>query len=105
MSKDIKLNVDLKDLPAKILSFINRFKKYAVLIFIITVTLIYSFLVFRINTLNRQEPSEDQVTEKLLTVKRPKIDQEDITRIQQLQDNSVEVQALFKAARENPFQE
>lgn len=75
------------------------------MIFIIALFGIYSFLVFRINALNAQEPSDDDVTAKLKTVQRPKVDQSVIDKIQQLQDNSVDVRSLFNHARDNPFEE
>ena len=55
--------------------------------------------------LDNQEPNEDDVTAQLQAVHPPKLDPAIITKIQQLQDNSVGVQALFNEARNNPFQE
>lgn len=66
---------------------------------------VYSFIVFRINSLITAEPTDEQISEKLQTVQRPKIDQASIDKINQLSDNSVEVKAIFKEARQNPFQE
>lgn len=63
------------------------------------------FLVFRINQLATAEPSEALIEEKLQTVARPKLDQTVINRIQQLQDQNVEVRSLFDQARNNPFNE
>jgi dephospho-CoA kinase len=71
----------------------------------VVVLLAYTFLVLRINSLSKAGPSEDAITEKLQSVKLPKIDKAIIDKIQQLQDNSVDVQTLFKNARDNPFQE
>lgn len=103
--KTKNLNIDLKTITTKLAGFAEKLRTYSVMVFIVVLVSIYSFLVFRINMLNGQEPSEDAVTEKLQTVKRPKIDQSAVDKIQQLQDNSVEVQTLFQQARDNPFQE
>lgn len=103
MSKDLKININ--DLAKKILPVINIVRRYLLIIFIIIFALIYGFLVFRVNSLNRLEPTDEALTEKLSATKRPKINQDDIDKIQQLQDNSVEVQSLFNQARNNPFQE
>ncbi len=105
MSKELKINFDIKELRTKVLPLLYKFRRFGLLTFIVVVALVYGFLVFQVNSLNQQEPSDDAVTEKLLTVKRPKIDPNDVSKIQQLEDNSAEVQALFKQARENPFQE
>jgi len=99
------MNIDTKTILAKLSFFAVKVRRYAVVIFIVVMVGIYSFLVFRINMLNRIEPSSDDVAAKLQTLKRPKIDKSVVTKIQQLQDNSVEVQTLFKQARDNPFQE
>lgn len=99
------MNIELKDMSAKILLIVEKLKRYAALIFIVVLFGVYSFLVFRINTLNSQGPNDDDVTAKLQTVRRPKIDQSIVDKIQQLQDNSSEVKALFDKARNNPFQE
>ncbi len=92
-------------LSAKIMPLIDKFRRYKTFIFLIVLLIIYGFLVIRINTLNNKEPSDTDVTTKLQTVSRPKIDQSIVDKIQQLQDNSVQVKSLFNSARNNPFQE
>lgn len=67
--------------------------------------IIFGFLVLRINQYSNQEPSEDAINEKLEKVNRPKINDELIDKISQLQDQNVEVKSLFEAARNNPFSE
>jgi hypothetical protein len=67
--------------------------------------LLYGFLVFQIGTLASKEPDESSVTEQLNAVKRLKIDQATIDKINQLQDQNVTVQSIFKDARDNPFQD
>ncbi len=94
-----------KKLAEKIKPLFRFLKRYAVLIFIVAIVGIYGFLVFRINSLVQTEPSEDAVTEKLQNVKRPKIDQSAIDKIQQLQGQNIEVKSLFDQARNNPFSE
>ena len=100
-----KLNLDVKGLQQKLLGRLQKFSRYFGVIFAVLVLLTYAFLVWRINTLSQQKPSDDDVAEKLQSIKLPKIDQSVIDKIQQLQDNSVEVQTLFQQARDNPFQE
>jgi len=98
-------SIDFKTIPAKLAVLAQKLRQYAVLVFVVALVAMYGYLVFRINTLTGQEPSEDAIAQKLQAVKRPKIDQSAIDKIQQLQDNSVEVQSLFQQARDNPFQE
>ncbi len=99
------MNLDLSNLSTKLLPWLQKARRYFGFIFMIALLGIYGFLIFRINTLNNQEPADDDVTAKLKTVQRPKIDQSVIDKIQQLQDNSVDVKSLFNKARDNPFQE
>ena len=69
------------------------------------VMVLVGFLVFQINRLATAEPTDTMIEEKLQTVARPKLDQAVIERIQQLQDQNVEVRSLFDQARNNPFNE
>ena len=98
-------NLNIKDIPTKLQPLLQKVRQYIVLIYIVVFALALSFLVFRINILAQSEPSEDAIAEKLKGVKRPKIDQSAIDKIEALKDTNVEVQTLFKQARENPFQE
>lgn len=98
-------SLDVKDVAAKIVPFIVGLKKYMVFIFIITVLGLYGYLVFHINTLAQKEPDESAVIERLKTVQRPKIDQDALDKIQQLQAQNIQVQTLFNQARDNPFTE
>lgn len=99
------MNLEVKDLSSKIIPALLAAKKYLVFIFFIAVLIIYGYLVFHINTLASQEPQEDAVIERLKTVQRPKIDEDALNKIQQLEDQNIEVQTLFQQARDNPFVE
>ena len=103
MSKD--LNIEFKKITNKVVPILQKVRRYVVVIFIIVLVAMYSFLVLRINTLASSEPSEEEVVEKMLTVKRLRIDQSAVDKILQLQDSNVSVKALFDQFRDNPFQE
>jgi len=100
-----KVNLDIKSLTKKFGVLEHKLLHYLPLVFALVFLIFYSFLVFRINDLSSTEPTDEQVTEKLQSSGRPKIDQSAINQIQQLQDNSVEVKTLFQDARNNPFHE
>lgn len=101
----------MKNIPIalKIKSFANlawrKFRRYTVLVFVIVIFGLYGGLVFQIGALSQVEPDETAVREQLGKIKRLKIDQESVDKIQKLEDESVGVQSLFKAARDNPFQD
>src|SRR5690348_16241548 len=100
-----KIKIDIKTLPTKILTKLSQLSRYKTFIFVLGFLIIYGFLVVRINILSRREPTEDAISQKLQSVQRPKIDQTALNKIQALQDQNVQVQALFKQARDNPFSE
>ena len=99
------MNLDLKTLPEKLMPAWQFIKRYAAVIFLVVFAVMIGFLVFRIDTLSKSEPSEEAVTEKLETIQRPKIDQSSIDKIQELRDQNIDVQSLFQQARDNPFSE
>lgn len=97
--------LNIKEIPAKLSPVLHVARRYLSIIFIACFVLAYGFLVLRINTLARGEPADDAVAEKLKTVQRPKLDQDAVDKIEQLQDQNVDAQALFNQARQNPFSE
>lgn len=99
------MNLDLKDLGNKLQPTLRFIKRYVSLFFVVTMLAVFGFLVFRINQFSSLEPSEDAIAEKLQSVQRPKLDQAIVDKIQQLQDQNIEVQSLFDQARSNPFSE
>lgn len=98
-------DIDLKQLKTIALNAAAFAQKYAAFICIVGILLIYTFLVLRINVLTSAKPSEEAIAEKANTVKRLKIDEESMTKIQNLQDQNIGVQSLFETARDNPFQD
>lgn len=99
------MKLDLKSLPVKFVPLLQFLRRYAVFIFFIILLGIFGFLIFRINQFSGAEPSDDAVEEKLQSVQRPKVDQSVLDKIQQLQDQNIQVQSLFDQARNNPFNE
>lgn len=97
--------LDITSIQSAVKRLATSYQKYAGFTFLVAILLIYTFLVFRIGTLAQSEPTDEQVNEQLKTVKRLKIDQNSIDKIQQLQDQNIGVQSLFQNARDNPFQD
>lgn len=94
----------LGSLIAQLRTATNSFRRYSFLIFIVFISLLYAFVVFRINSLVSAEPSTDAIAGHVTAAKVPKIDKAVVEQLESLQDNSVSVQALFDQARSNPFQ-
>ncbi|MCA9337493.1 hypothetical protein KC951_02180 [Candidatus Saccharibacteria bacterium] len=98
-------NIDIKQIPSKLGHSVSKLKKYRVFFFILAVLIAYSYVVLQIQKAITIEPTETQISEKLQDLKRTKIDQDAIKKIQDLESTHVEVHALFQDARDNPFQE
>ncbi len=97
-----KSQTPLKEQLKPVLNFIVRYKKF---LFVITVLLLVTFLVYRINQFSNTTPSESTIDEQLQTVALPKFDPHVLESIQKLQNQNVEVRSLFDQARNNPFNE
>jgi hypothetical protein len=97
-------NLDLKTILAKLIKLLKTSKQYAVFAFVLCLLVIYAFLGWRISVLSSAAPSADQ-TQQSTNAHVVKVDPELLSKIQQLQDNSVSVQALFSPDRSNPFQQ
>jgi hypothetical protein len=79
--------------------------RYAVLVFLVVVAAVYAFLLLRIHTLSNVPADQATLSTSTKTLAVPRIDQATVHKIQELQDNNVNVQSLFNQARQNPFQE
>lgn len=99
------MNIDINKIPVSFKSSLKNFLKHAKFVFIIVIIGLSGFLIFEINGLISKEPSDEQISQQLDIIKRPKIDQATIDKIEQLEDHNVAVQTLFKSARDNPFKD
>lgn len=93
----------LKPLIAKANLLLQKVRPYTFLLFIALVAVLYGFLMFRINTLSNTRPSSDSVDTQVQAARVPHIDKAVVQQLKSLNDNSVNVQALFNEARSNPF--
>jgi hypothetical protein len=99
-----KTSPDLKTVIAKLPVILASLRKYVSFIFILGIVIVYAFLAWRISVLGGAEPSVDAASQAASSHV-VKVDPEVLSKIQQLQDNSVSAQSLFDNARSNPFQE
>lgn len=99
------MNIDFKTITTRIAPVLKNLSKYASLSVFILFFGLAGFLVLRINQLTGAEPGDDLVAEKLKGVTRPRIDQRAVDAMESLEDQNVNVKALFDDARQNPFAE
>lgn len=99
------MNADLKDLKPILMKTLHWLKRYGLVIGLVVVAMMYAGLIIQINLLNRREPTDQQVTEKLEKIVQPSVNEDTVNKMKDLEENSAEVKSLFKDARDNPFQE
>lgn len=99
------MNKDLKDLKPLLMNLLHWFKRYGLMIGLVVVSLMYAGLIIQINLLNRRQPTDEQVSEKLEKIVQPSVNEDTVNKLKDLEENSKEVKSLFKNARNNPFQE
>lgn len=98
------MNITLKPLLKKLQPLIDFLKRDSVIIFALIVAIIFGFLVWRIGVLAGAEPTQIELNEKLMTVVRPRIDQDGIKKLEELQAQNINIESYF-SDRNNPFQE
>jgi hypothetical protein len=96
------MKLDIKNLANLIVAKLSLLKPYRVLLFTLFVLSLAGYLLLQTNRATNMQPTADQAT--AITKSTPHIDEAVVEQLQQLQDNSVSVQALFNEARTNPFQ-
>ncbi len=99
-----KQSLNVKALLGKLTGSVQKVRPYSFVIFIVLVAGLYGVVLLKINTIVNQQPSPDAVSSQVKAAKVPHFDKATISQLKSLQDNSVSVQALFKDARDNPFQ-
>lgn len=99
------MKIDSSSLTQALQRSLDKARRYAGIGFVVFFVAIYGYLGWRIFSLNSVEPDPSAVASQLKTAGVPRVDPTVLSKIQQLQDNSVEVQTLFDNARSNPFQE
>ena len=95
----------LKPILAKLKPAVAFAKKYLNFIILLLFLLLYTVMVLRIDSLSGAAPTDTQVTAKEQTIAQPKIDKATLNKIENLQNQNIQVQALFNQARNNPFSE
>lgn len=81
----------------------NWLIKYRVILFIVVVSSAYGFMILRIAQMSTIEPTQQQKSEALLSVKIVKINEEAITVIKQLEDQNISIETLLDPGRYDPF--
>jgi hypothetical protein len=103
MSTDLK-DIDLKSLPDRFAQLTKKLSRYRVLLFVVFVAGVYGFICYKIFVLSSPKTNDDAVSTQVTSLT-PHIDVKIVDQLESLNDNSVNVKALFDHARNNPFSE
>lgn len=99
-----KEKFDLRSVLDKATERLQIVRRYGFVIFLVFVAALYGFVMYRISSFNNEQPTSDAVSSQVKAAQIPHIDQSVVNQLQSLQDNSVNVKALFNQERNNPFQ-
>lgn len=97
--------MNIKDIPQIIAPFLHKASKYLPLFFALLVLGLYGFLVLHVNQLTQIEINEADVQEVINKSPELEIDRRAVEAIERLEDQNVEIEAIFQEARDNPFAE
>jgi len=100
----MKNDIDIKAIKTKVTAFLPKLTKHVSFAAVLLILLVYIFTVWRISQLSTAEPSAGQ-QDSANTTSVPKVDQQAINQVLQLENNSPQVHSLFNDARNNPFGE
>ncbi|HXH26853.1 MAG TPA: hypothetical protein VNG90_03075 [Candidatus Acidoferrum sp.] len=98
------MSINLSSIRTKIARTPGQLLRFRIAVFLTVLAIVYAYLIWQINILSNVGP-DPSVLSAQSSSSQPHIDQATISKIKQLQDNSVNVQTLFNQARQNPFQE
>lgn len=99
------MNIEIKNITKIGPKIVKIFDRYKVIFLMIVLLLIFGLLVINIGRYSTRDPSQSEIDERIKTVQVPKIDQEAVSKILELEDQNIEVKSLFEDARNNPFSE
>lgn len=94
----------LDNITAKLTIVRDKVGRYAIIIFIICVALVFGFLTIKIANYSNDEPNDAQIEERLSTLKTVKLNDEAVQKIEELQDRNINLESLFNNGRANPFE-
>lgn len=97
-------NLDIKQILLRLKKYGKKISKCLLLITFILIFGLYGFLILNVSSASQNEPSEE-INTQISAIKRLKIDQQSIDKIENLEDQNVVVQSLFESARKDPFKE
>lgn len=96
---------DLKQSTRQAKRLLQRMAKYTGVLFFLFIALVYGYVIMQINEFGNTPVDQQAVADQVQELSTPSIDEQAARKLQNLRDNSVNVQTLFEESRTNPFSE
>lgn len=99
------MNIDKDIINTKLQKILAFGQQHFIVIVITLFGILYGYIILQISAIANDTPNEVQVAEQIKAVPQPKVNKETAKTIEGLQEQNVNVQAIFNDARDNPFSE
>jgi Tfp pilus assembly protein PilO len=96
--------MNTKNLISKLGPIKNFIARYAVIIFILASVLVFGYMSLSISYFSNVEPTDQQIEDKKASLKIVKLNDVAVKKIQELQDQNINIESLFNNGRANPFE-
>jgi hypothetical protein len=96
-------DLNVSSITSSIVSVKNWVVQHRIVLFIVIVSSVFGFMILRIAQMSTMEPTSQQKTEALQSIKIVKIDESAITVIKQLEYKNIAIDTLFDPGRYDPF--
>lgn len=80
-------------------------KRFRFIIVFAVFSLMYGYLLLQVNITNNREPDVSQIKGDSTSAPRSKIDPNIADKITSLEEENIDIKAIFNEARKNPFTE
>ena len=102
--KKVELKLDKAALRKLAVRLLQLFSRFGGILFFLLIAIVYGFIIMRISALSNIQPSQSDIDAQTKSTPIPRIEPKIAGQLEQLEDNSVNVQTLFNQARNNPFE-
>ncbi len=100
----MNLNLNSPTIKNQIVPIKNFVYRYSLILFILFVVVVLGFMTIRISYYSNLEPNEFQIEEKQTLLKPVKLDDNAVSKVNELQEKNITIESLFDNGRANPFQ-
>ncbi len=82
---------------------LTKLKQYLWVFLLLFFIILYSYTLLNISSDKTKQPTQAQISKYLQTATQTNINPKVVKKLEDMQNNSISVKALFNQARQNPF--